>query len=94
MVRNAFQEMTDVECFGEIRAMNLFPRLNRLSGESTDYDYFLGLLENTGISTVNGAGFGQKEGPQHLRVVFLPPKETLEQVLPDCIDFHNHYIHN
>jgi len=94
MVREAFQLMDDVDCFGETGAMYLFPRLNKLPEYSTDYDYCLALLEETGICTVNGAGFGQKEGTQHLRVAFLPPKHTLENVLPAWIDFHNRYIYS
>ena len=41
----------------------------------------MNLLEATGITTVNGSGFGQKEGTAHLRIAFLPPKELLESIL-------------
>jgi aspartate/methionine/tyrosine aminotransferase len=50
------------------------------------------LLEETGLCTVNGIGFGQKEGTHHLRIAFLPSKELLKQVLPEGIKFHNEYI--
>ena len=39
-----------------------------------------------------GTGFGQKEGTSHLRIAFLPPKDILEKVLPEWIDFHNRFI--
>jgi aspartate/methionine/tyrosine aminotransferase len=48
-------------------------------------------LETTGLCTVNGSGFGQREGTSHLRIAFLPSKELLEQVLPRWIEFHNEY---
>jgi aspartate/methionine/tyrosine aminotransferase len=92
MVREAFEKMEGVECFGETGAMYLFPRLNILPKGTNDFDYCLALLEETGICTVNGAGFGQKEGTHHLRIAFLPPRETLAKVLPEWIKFHNRYI--
>jgi len=92
MIKDAFQEMTGVESFGRIGALYHFPRLNKLPEGTTDFDYCMSLLENTGLCTVNGSGFGQKEGTHHLRVAFLPPKELLEQVLPEWIEFHNRYV--
>jgi aspartate/methionine/tyrosine aminotransferase len=93
IIKDAFKQMDSVECFGRIGAMYLFPRLNKLPPGTTDFDYCIHLLETTGLTTVNGSGFGQKEGTQHLRIAFLPPKNLLEQVLPAWIDFHNKYVH-
>lgn len=92
MIREAFTQMKGVECFGETGAMYLFPRLNILPAGKTDFDYCMSLLETTGLCTVNGAGFGQKEGTHHLRIAFLPPQELLAQVLPEWIKFHNAYV--
>jgi aspartate/methionine/tyrosine aminotransferase len=92
MVRQAFTKMDGVECFGETGAMYLFPRLNKLPAGKNDFDYCMALLEKTGLSTVNGAGFGQKEGTHHLRFAFLPQQELLAQVLPEWIKFHNEYV--
>jgi aspartate/methionine/tyrosine aminotransferase len=91
-IRQAFTEMEGMECFGRIGAMYLFPRLGTLPPGTTDFDYCMSLLEATGLSTVNGSGFGQKEGTQHLRVAFLPSREVLEAVLPRWIEFHNRYV--
>lgn len=92
MIREAFTKMDGVECFGETGAMYLFPRLNKLPPGKTDYDYCMALLEETGLCTVNGAGFGQKPGTNHLRIAFLPSKEELQRVLPAWIEFHNNYV--
>ena len=94
MIREALSKMEGVECYGETGALYLFPRLNILPLGTTDYDYCMALLEETGLCTVNGSGFGQKEGTHHLRIAFLPPKELLEQVLPEWINFHNEYVNN
>ena len=92
LIRAAFGQMNGVECFGKTGAMYLFPRLNKLPAGKNDYDYCMALLEETGLVTVNGSGFGQKEGTHHLRIAFLPPKELLEEVLPQWIAFHNPYV--
>lgn len=92
LIRTAFDEMEGVACFGKTGAMYLFPRLNKLPAGTTDYDYCMALLEKTGLVTVNGSGFGQKEGTHHLRIAFLPPKELLEDVLPQWIAFHHQYV--
>ena len=92
MVRAAFEKMDGVEVFGKTGAMYLFPRLNKLPEGITDFDYCMALLEETGLCTVNGSGFGQAEGTHHLRIAFLPSKEQLEEVLPKWIEFHNRYV--
>ena len=92
MIKQAFEEMEGVSCPGRIGAMYLFPRLGVLPEGTTDFEYCMALLEETGLCTVNGSGFGQKEGTQHLRIAFLPPRSTLEAVLPRWIDFHNKYV--
>ncbi len=92
MIRAAFKEMEGVECFGTTGAMYLFPRLNTIPPGTTDFDYCMSLLETTGLCTVNGSGFGQRAGTNHLRIAFLPPRELLERVLPEWIKFHNGYV--
>ena len=92
MIRDSFEQMEGVESFGRIGALYLFPRLNKLPDGTTDFDYCMNLLESTGLCTVNGSGFGQKEGTSHLRIAFLPPSEMLEEVLPQWIEFHNSYV--
>ncbi len=92
MIRAAFDEMEGVKCFGKTGAMYLFPRLDKLPEGTNDFDYCMALLEETGLVTVNGSGFGQKPGTHHLRIAFLPPKEQLRDVLPKWIEFHNRYV--
>ena len=89
MVREAFKKMDGLESFGKTGAMYLFPRLNKLPKGTDDFDYCMALLEETGLCTVNGSGFGLKN---HLRIAFLPSKEQLEEVLPRWIEFHNRYV--
>jgi aspartate/methionine/tyrosine aminotransferase len=92
MIKNTFNKMEGMECFGEIGAMYLFPRMNKLPAGTDDFDYCMALLEETGLCVVNGAGFGQKLGTNHLRVAFLPPRLMLEDVLSEWVKFHNQYV--
>jgi aspartate/methionine/tyrosine aminotransferase len=92
LVRAAFERMEGVRCFGRTGAMYLFPRLEKLPPGASDFDYCMRLLESTGLCTVNGAGFGQREGTSHLRIAFLPPRAVLEEALPRWIAFHNEYV--
>ena len=92
MIRAGFDHMDGVSCFGRTGAMYLFPRLDRLPDGKNDFDYCMGLLEATGLVTVNGAGFGQKPGTSHLRIAFLPPRDVIEEVLPRWIEFHKAYV--
>jgi len=92
MIRESFTQMEGMACFGETGAMYLFPRIDSLPPGKSDFDYCMALLEETGLCTVNGSGFGQREGTQHLRIAFLPPKELLAQVLPQWVKFHNNFV--
>jgi alanine-synthesizing transaminase len=37
------------------------------------------LILDTGVVLVHGSGFGQRPGTQHVRIVFLPPPDVLEE---------------
>ena len=92
LIKESFKQMEGMKCFGRTGAMYLFPRLNTLPPGSNDFDYCMALLEETGICTVNGAGFGQLPGTKHMRIAFLPPRETVTRFLPEWIRFHNRYV--
>ncbi|MEE8341463.1 MAG: aminotransferase class I/II-fold pyridoxal phosphate-dependent enzyme [Candidatus Neomarinimicrobiota bacterium] len=92
IIRKSFEKMDGMECFGNIGALYLFPRINKLPPNCTDFEYCMNLLEETGLCVVNGSGFGQKPGTHHLRIAFLPSIELLKNVLPNWIEFHNKFV--
>ena len=92
MIREGFNHMAGVSCYGRTGAMYLFPRLDGLPDGTNDFDYCMELLDRTGLVTVNGEGFGQRPGTSHLRIAFLPPRDVIEEVLPEWIEFHNEYV--
>ena len=91
-ILKAFKEMDGMTCHGGEGSLYLFPKLGKLPEGKNDFDYCMALLEKTGLCTVNGSGFGQKDGTQHLRIAFLPPADLLDRILPDWIAFHNEYV--
>lgn len=92
LIRRFFEDMQGVRCFGKTGAMYLFPNLGALPDGVTDFDYCMALLEETGLVTVNGGGFGQRPGTHHLRIAFLPPIDLIEEVMPKWVDFHNRFV--
>merc|ERR1711916_37094 len=57
-----------------------------------DAFYCLNLLEEEGICTVPGSGFGQKDGTFHLRITILPPEDEFHQVLEGFERYHNRFM--
>ncbi|KKY21062.1 putative alanine aminotransferase [Diplodia seriata] len=78
----AFKKMEGVECASPAGSMYLFPTINlpkkaieqaEKEGRQADEFYALRMLDATGVCTVPGSGFGQKEGTYHFRTTFLAP---------------------
>ncbi len=57
-------------------AFYAMPRM-QLPRVTSDEAFVMSLLRETGVLFVHGSGFGQKEGTQHFRIVFLPQEEVL-----------------
>jgi alanine transaminase len=64
----------------------------RAEGKEPDLFYCLELLRATGIVTVPGSGFKQKEGEFHFRITILPPLEKFDGVMKRLETFHNGWM--
>ncbi|KAL6927783.1 alanine transaminase [Hanseniaspora valbyensis] len=93
-----FNKLEGIECQKPEGAMYLFPKLDlsenviaiaKAKGLQPDEFYCLELLENTGICTVPGSGFGQYPGTWHLRTTFLPPGT---EWISKWEEFHNEFM--
>ncbi len=58
-------------------AFYAFPRFEL--GTLADTDLVRDMLLEHGVVLVHGSGFGQRPGSQHVRIVFLPPEELLDE---------------
>ncbi|GBF95821.1 alanine aminotransferase [Raphidocelis subcapitata] len=101
MVTDGFNSLEGVTCNFTEGAMYSFPRLHlppkavaaaKAAGKAPDVFYCLRLLEETGISTVPGSGFGQAEGTFHLRTTILPREEKMAEFVKLFRDFHNKFM--
>jgi len=69
-----------VSCAKPEAAFYVFPRIHAVGSKwKTDLEFALDLLRETGVLFVHGSGFDPVYGAGHVRVVVLPPVETLEQ---------------
>ena len=72
--------MEGVSCAKPEGAFYVFPKIHLVGKKwKTDMEFALDLLRTTGVLLVHGSGFDPVYGAGHVRGVFLPPLETLEQ---------------
>jgi glutamate--glyoxylate aminotransferase len=64
----------------------------KAAGKQPDVFYCLRLLEETGISTVPGSGFGQADGTFHLRTTILPREEKMHEFVARFKKFHEGFM--
>ncbi len=65
-----------ITCVKPEGAFYAYPRIEL---PISDDDFVRRLIEECGVVTVPGTGFGQAKGTKHFRVVFLPPEDVLEK---------------
>src|SRR5690606_35242265 len=95
----AFNAMEGVTCNNADGAMYLFPQI-RLPAKAVqaagsmpaDEFYCMKMVEETGVVTVPGSGFGQVDGTYHFRTTFLPPEDQIDEVIKRLADFHARFM--
>ena len=72
-------EIEGISCTKPKGAFYVFPRIHGIGQRwKTDLEFVLDVLEKTGVLFVHGSGFCDTYGVGHVRGVFLPPIEVLE----------------
>ena len=81
-------EIEGISCAKPEGAFYVFPKIHAVGQKwKTDMEFALELLKETGVLLVHGSGFDPVYGAGHVRGVFLPPIETLEQSLNELDRF-------
>jgi tyrosine/nicotianamine family aminotransferase len=81
-------EMKEISCAKPEGAFYVFPKIHAVWTKwKTDMQFALELLKETGVLLVYGSGFDPIYGAGHVRAVFLPPIETLEQAFNELDRF-------
>ena len=79
-----------ISCKKPRGAFYVFPKIDLNNRWKDDQHFVIDLLNNTGVLTVHGSGFGTAFGASHFRIVYLPREETLEQAIDSLEYFIDH----
>ncbi|HEY6757236.1 MAG TPA: aminotransferase class I/II-fold pyridoxal phosphate-dependent enzyme [Nitrososphaera sp.] len=78
-----------IQCKVPRGAFYIFPKINTDGRWKDDQHFVIDLLNNTGVLTVHGSGFGSAYGSGHFRIVYLPQEEILEKAMDKLEHFLN-----
>ncbi|BFZ10477.1 hypothetical protein BsWGS_13516 [Bradybaena similaris] len=101
LITQLFNSIEGITCNEVAGAMYAFPRVflpekavkaAETAGQTPDSFYCFALLDETGICTVPGSGFGEEPGTFHFRTTILPPIEELREVLANFKSFHLNFL--
>ena len=86
LVVKRLNEMPGLSCPNPKGAFYAFPKIedNRFG---TDKEFVTKLLEQKGVLTVHGSGFGTQYGSGHFRLVYLPSLEVLDSAMNKIEEF-------
>ncbi len=73
-----------ISCVKPTAAFYAFPRLHI---KQPDEAFVGDLIRETGVVVVHGGGFGQRPDTRHMRIVFLPQEEVLDEAFDRIEDF-------
>jgi alanine-synthesizing transaminase len=79
IVVKRLNEIERISCTTPKGAFYAFPKIDLEGKWTNSKDFIMELLKETGVVAVFGSGFSPEYGEGHFRIVFLPPKETLEE---------------
>ena len=88
LVVKRLNQISSISCNVPKGAFYAFPKINLSSRWKNDKHFVLDLLNETGVLTVHGSGFGSNFGTDHFRIVYLPQ----EQILDEAMDKLEHFI--
>ena len=88
LVVKRLNQISSISCNVPKGAFYAFPKINLSSRWKNDKHFVLDLLNETGVLTVHGSGFGSNFGTDHFRIVYLPE----EQILDEAMDKLEHFI--
>ena len=101
MLKETLDSMEGVSCSQLSAAMYGFPRIvlplraveaAKTAGKTADLFYCLEMLKKTGIITVPGSGFKQRDGEFHFRITILPPMDKFDAVMQRLKLFHQEFM--
>lgn len=86
LVVRRLNEMPGLSCPNPRGAFYAFPKIEDNKFE-TDKEFVTRLLEQKGVLTVHGSGFGEQYGSGHFRLVYLPSLHVLDSAMNKIEEF-------
>ena len=86
LVVRRLNEMPGLSCPNPGGAFYAFPKIED-DRFGTDKEFVTGLLEQKGVLTVHGSGFGEQYGSGHFRLVYLPSLQVLDSAMNKIEEF-------
>ena len=80
LVVKRLNEMPGLSCPNPKGAFYAFPKIED-NKFGTDKEFVTKLLEQKGVLTVHGSGFGEQYGSGHFRLVYLPSLQVLDSAM-------------
>ena len=101
LLTDTFNAMENITCTEIEGAMYGFPRIHfsqkfldeaKKQGKQADFLYCMDMVNETGIMTVPGSGFGQSPGTYHFRITNLvTPTERMMETLESLQKFNKRF---
>ena len=86
LVIKRLDSIPGISCPNPNGSFYAFPKIEK-NRFSSDKEFVLELLEEKGVLTVHGSGFGAKYGSDHFRIVYLPELDILDSAMSKIEDF-------
>lgn len=87
-VISRLNDMPGISCEMPKGAFYAFPKIENCNERfGNDKNFVMSLLENKGVLTVHGSGFGTKYGSGHFRIVYLPELDVLQSAMDKLESF-------
>ncbi len=86
LVVKRLNEMPGLSCPNPKGAFYAFPKIED-NKFGTDKEFVAQLLEQKGVLTVHGSGFGKQYGSGHFRLVYLPSLQVLDSAMNKIEEF-------
>lgn len=86
LVIKRLDSIPGISCPNPNGSFYAFPKIEK-NRFSSDKEFVLELLEEKGVLTVHGSGFGAKYGSGHFRIVYLPELDILDSAMSKIEDF-------
>jgi alanine-synthesizing transaminase len=82
-----YKRMNAIDGLSLVKPQGAFYAFVKIDLDIDDFTFCKRLIEEYGVVTVHGSGFGQKPDTKHFRIVFLPNEEILNKAYDKIEEF-------